>query len=701
MKVTRIGFVGAGNIAQTHAAAIKANPALRLVAVVDPIAARAGAFAKQWQVDRVHQQIDSLIAEGDLDAVHVLVPPPLHKAVAEPLLGAGIHVFLEKPMAQSAAECEALQEAARSGGAMLRVNHNFVQHPAHVRAKRILAGNRIGPIRHVDCRFNVPLRQLAARQLGHWMFHAPVNLLLEQAVHPLSQIHDLIGPARTVAALTSPPLRLAEGQEVYRRWLVSLEAAQATAQLQLSLGESFPVWQTTVIGTDGTIGIDYLRNRATVETSGRWIDAWDDIRTSVAEGFTLQRQSLVNSTRTVAGVLKLGPRADPFYLSMKASIERFYADLAQRNGDLRGADGGVMVELCERIVRVAGLSDRPAKSTPRPADDIASDVLVVGGTGFIGAYLVERLLAAGRRVTVLARNIENLPALYSDPRVKLVRGDARNAADVDAAIGAAPYVVNLAHGGGGGSRGEVEETLVGTARTVAECCHESGVKRLIFVSSIAALYLGDAGDVVVGTTPPDPLAEERGDYARAKALAELALMRLRNARGIPLCILRPGVVIGAGTSPFHSGIGFYNHENHCLGWNRGRNPLPLVLAEDVADAIVRALDAPGIEGKCYNVVGDVRLSAHEYIAELARVTGRPLHYHPQSVLKLYGIEIGKTVLKRLARRAAPWPSLRDLKSRGLTATFDCSDASRDLGWTPARDRGAFLRKGFAIDAPAE
>ncbi len=701
MTVTRIGFVGAGNIAQTHAASIKAIAGLRLVAVVDPIASRAGAFAKQWQVERFHQRLDSLIAEGDIDAAHVLVPPPLHQAVAEPLLRAGIHVFLEKPMAQSAAECEALQEAAKSGGAKLRVNHNFVHHPAHVLAKRLIAANRIGPLRHVGCCFNVPLRQLAARQLGHWMFHAPVNLLLEQAVHPLSQIHDLIGPETAIAALASPPLRLGEGQEVANRWLVSLEGERATAQLQLSLGETFPVWQATIIGTDGTIRVDYLRNRATVETSGRWIDAWDDIRTSVVEAFALQRQSLVNFARTVAGILNLGPRADPFFLSMKASIERFYADLARGEGDLGGADGRAMVALCERIVGTAAVPDRPAASVSPTADDAPSDVVVVGGTGFIGSHVVGRLLAAGRRVTVLARNVDNLPALYSDPRVRLVRGDARNAADVDRAIGGVPYVVNLAHGGGGGSRGEVEEALVGAARTVAECCLAAGVKRLVFVSSIAALYLGDAGDVVVGTTPPDPQAQERGDYARAKALAELALIGLGAARGIRLCILRPGVVIGQGSSPFHSGIGFYNHENHCLGWNRGRNPLPLVLVEDTADAIVRALDAPGVEGKCYNLVGDIRLTAQEYIAALARVTRRPLHYHPQSVHKLYIIECAKTVLKRLARRAAPWPSLRDLKSRGLAATFDCSDAVRDLGWTPVRDRDAFLRKGFAVDARAE
>jgi nucleoside-diphosphate-sugar epimerase len=311
--------------------------------------------------------------------------------------------------------------------------------------------------------------------------------------------------------------------------------------------------------------------------------------------------------------------------------------------------------------------------------------------------VVKRLAAQGKSVGVLARGINNLPAHFFAPNVQLVRGDARKTDDVARAIGNAKTVINLAHGGGGGSRAEIEASLVGAARTVAECALAAGVQRLIFVSSIAALYLGDPSQVITGLTEPDPAPDARADYARAKVLAERAMLEMFRTRGLPVVILRPGVVIGPGTSPFHSGVGFYNHENPCMGWNDGRNALPLVLAEDVASATVNALGAAGIEGKSYNLVGDVRLTAREYIAELARVTGRPLHYHPQSVLKLYAIEMGKAAIKRATGRNDPLPSLRDLKSRGLPAKFDCSDAVRDLSWMPVSDRALFLKKGFPAD----
>jgi predicted dehydrogenase/nucleoside-diphosphate-sugar epimerase len=695
----RIAFIGAGNIAETHAAAIRAIPGLQLVAVVDPVGSRARSFAERWGVAAIHDSVESLIKGRAAEAAHVLVPPPLHRAVAEPVLRAGLHVLLEKPMAQDEAECDALQEAARAGGAALRVNHNFVHHPAHRAARRAIEANRIGPVRHVMCRYNVPLRQLGARQLTHWMFDSPRNLLLEQAVHPLSQIDDLVGSVRDIAAVVAPPLRLGEGQDVHRTWLVSMQCERGTAQLLLSLGETYPTWGMTIVGDDGAIFVDYLNNRIARETSGRAMDLIDGFRNGASMAVALKWQSLANLLAGGASIVKLRPRSDVFFRSMKTSIARFYDDLDPPQGDRLGIDGRSMVELCERIAALAGPPARAAAVARAPSDDgEASDVLVIGGTGFIGSRVVAKLVAKGVRVRVLARGVKNLPALFRDPAVGVISGDARNETDITRAIGKASTVINLAHGGGGANWAEIEANLVGGAKTVAGCCLASGVRRLVFVSSIAALYLGDPQEIVTGSTRPDPMSEQRGEYARAKGLAETALLDLHRAQGLPVVILRPGVVIGEGTSPFHSGIGYYNHETHCLGWNLGRNPLPLVLVDDVADAIMSALDAAGVEGKCYNLVGDVRLTAREYVLEMSRATGRPLRFHPQPVAKIFGIELMKSAVKKLSGRRDPWPSLRDFKSRGLAARFDCSAEARELGWNPVGDRAEFLRQGFEVHA---
>lgn len=147
----------------------------------------------------------------------------------------------------------------------------------------------------------------------------------------------------------------------------------------------------------------------------------------------------------------------------------------------------------------------------------------------------------------------------------------------------------------------------------------------------------------------------------------------------------------------HSGVGFFNQEAQMIGWNRGNSPLPFVLVEECAEAIFKALSAPNIEGKSYNIVSDVRLTAREYMAELAQATGRPFCFYPQSVVKLQMIEIGKWIVKQATgRRESPFPSFRDLKSRGNVAQFDTNDIKIDLGWKPLKDRAEFIKRGIAV-----
>ena len=160
MSEFRVGLVGAGFIAETHAAVLRRQAGVRLVAVADPAIARAQALAAAFGIPEA--VTDAAALAGKIDAAHVLVPPNLHRRVAEPLLRAGIHVLVEKPMAETPEDCAALQAAAADGGAALHVNQNFPYHPAHARLKSMVAANRIGPVRHVSLLYNMPLRQLDA-----------------------------------------------------------------------------------------------------------------------------------------------------------------------------------------------------------------------------------------------------------------------------------------------------------------------------------------------------------------------------------------------------------------------------------------------------------------------------------------------------------------------------------------------------------
>ena len=319
-KVHNVCIVGAGYISLFHIEALKLLPNVNIVAVCDSNAQRASSLAKKWGIPQVFSTIDDLIASKSCDVAHVLVPPDLHRKVAEPLLRAGLHVMVEKPLAVSAADCEALLQAAQEKNVKLGLNHNSTFRPSFTRLKEIIRTNEVGHLHHVICHLNVPLRQLGAKQFSHWMFQLPQNLFLEQGVHPLSQIYDLVGKASQVTTLTSGYQVLAPGVEIYDTWQVSLIGERATAQLFLSVGQDFPSWQITAICEDGTIHADFLHERCLVQTRTKEMDFYNSLRTGAQMTGQLAKQSVSGAAGYVLSQLKLVPKTDPFIVSINEAV---------------------------------------------------------------------------------------------------------------------------------------------------------------------------------------------------------------------------------------------------------------------------------------------------------------------------------------------------------------------------------------------
>ncbi len=686
-----VAIVGAGAIAPAHLAALARRSDVRVAAIVDPSTAAAEALAARHGVNATFPSIEAMLEAGKPDAAHVLTPPPLHAQTAIPLLEAGVDVLVEKPMAASADECRAMIGAAEKSGAALTVNHNFMHHPAFIRVLNIIQSGRAGRARRVMMRYAAPLRQMAARQFGHWMFNTPANLLLEQAVHPLSQIDALLGGVMSVSSTPGPTRRPADGIELVTDWMLGVSCADGSAQLEITLGASFPSWTLSVLCDDGVIDADIYEGRVAFRRAHGTIAPGDFALRNLKHGAAAIGDAISGIARFAGELSRIGPPADGFSQSIIGSVGAFYDGLD--DGERRADGQGLrLVAACEKAARSVSLKAPRIARTP-PAD-AQFDVAVFGGTGFIGGHLVRRLIDDGKRVAVVARNLTNLPTLFHHERVGLFTGsisDERIVADVCGCSGA---VVNLAHGGGGASRDAIIENMCGGAQTVARAASEQGAERLIHVSSSAALYLGDENETISNETPPDPDADERADYACAKVKSEAVV---RAAATVPFVILRPAIVVGAGGSPFHSALGAYENETHCQGWNAGRNPLPFVLVDDIAAAIAAALDAPvaDIDGKTLNLVGDVRWSARRYTEELAAATGRPLRFHPMLVRRLGAEEWLKWAVKKFAgRKGVRAPSMRDLKSRGMTASFDTSTEKRILRWNPCADDAEFRRRAI-------
>jgi nucleoside-diphosphate-sugar epimerase len=156
----------------------------------------------------------------------------------------------------------------------------------------------------------------------------------------------------------------------------------------------------------------------------------------------------------------------------------------------------------------------------------------------------------------------------------------------------------------------------------------------------------------------------------------------------------------------HSGLGLWVKDNRCIGWGMGDHPLPLVTADDVADALARLalFFGDALDGTALNLCSRVPLSAREVVEEMARATGRRLTFHPRPLWLSQGLEIGKWLVKKAGRRDVPFPSYRDLKSRSLAPAFSSRTAREVLGWRPVEDREEFLDRAIRVhgdERPAE
>ncbi|MEK3882866.1 Gfo/Idh/MocA family oxidoreductase [Paenibacillus sp. PL2-23] len=145
-KKVRVAVIGCGSISKyRHIPEYAAHPDVELVAFVDPVIERAQHFADQYGA-KAFADYEAMLAEMKPDAVSVCTPNALHAPMSIAAAKAGAHVLVEKPMAVTDAEAEAMIQAASDNGVRLMVGHNQRLMPPHVKAKQILESGVLGKV---------------------------------------------------------------------------------------------------------------------------------------------------------------------------------------------------------------------------------------------------------------------------------------------------------------------------------------------------------------------------------------------------------------------------------------------------------------------------------------------------------------------------------------------------------------------------
>jgi predicted dehydrogenase len=144
MDKVRLGVLGAGNIAAMNVQGYLEDPRCDVVAVCETNEEVGRQAAAEWGAKRYYPEVDDLLADESIDAVEVLTPTHLHHDHVIAALEAGKHVSVQKPIANSVDDAQAMQAAAERVGRVLRVSECFVHYPPLELAKRLVADGAIG-----------------------------------------------------------------------------------------------------------------------------------------------------------------------------------------------------------------------------------------------------------------------------------------------------------------------------------------------------------------------------------------------------------------------------------------------------------------------------------------------------------------------------------------------------------------------------
>jgi len=146
MSKLGVAIVGTGMIGAVHRrAALLAGATVRGVMASSP--QRAHEMARSWNVARAYRDIEEVIADPQVQVVHVCTPNHLHRAIAQAALEAGKHVVCEKPLATTLEDAQALATLAASAGLVATVPFVYRYHPVVREARARIAQGELGPLR--------------------------------------------------------------------------------------------------------------------------------------------------------------------------------------------------------------------------------------------------------------------------------------------------------------------------------------------------------------------------------------------------------------------------------------------------------------------------------------------------------------------------------------------------------------------------
>ncbi len=291
-----VGIIGAGWFGERHAAALK-QAGFRLVGACRESPAGLDAFtAEHGGIG--YTDVDALLADSAVEAVVIATPHETHAALTIRAAARGKAVLLEKPMAPTLADCDAIARAVEEAGVPFMVGHTQRFAPSIVAAKALLDTGALGRVRFGSSTM-VKLWMEPNRRPWHLRRDTGGGMLMTAGIHALDRLLWLVGqPARSVYAVASAAFHDQESDDSALLLLRFADGAAATVT-SIAYHDGAPYGGTELVCDHGVLQID-PGGGLRIGQGGTWRDVALDLPADV------MGEALVEEWRRFAALIRGG-----------------------------------------------------------------------------------------------------------------------------------------------------------------------------------------------------------------------------------------------------------------------------------------------------------------------------------------------------------------------------------------------------------
>lgn len=582
----RIAIIGCGAVAERkHLPAISRSTKMTVNILVDPNEERAAMLSARYNIENISTGIDGI--EKHADMAIVAVPHHIHTEIAVSLIEKGLHVFIEKPLAVNTPEAKRIIDAATANGKKVCVGLIRRYYPSFLLVQKLLSSGWLGEIQTFDFREGSIYNWPAASDAP---FTKETNggVLYDTGAHTLDMLLTWLGNYKEI-----------EYSDDCRG------GVEANSLINITLDN----------GICGTVELSRsrnLRNSCILKGTKGEIEVGVEFNSPVVlrmNGSELHgtpgNGGLNHPTIHDLGRMQIEDFVDAINFKKEVAVSPESTLETIR-----------LFQSCRANQKKMHLPWEKFESEVDFAQFNKSNILILGGTGFIGGRLIEALIQnSAANIRVLVRNYSKMSNL-SRYLVDIVFGDIRDRNILSKALKGCDYVFNCTYGKN--STYERKKVNIASVKHIVEEAAKNNVSKVIHISTVS----------VYGNIPSGVISEEtvsrvtrKEKYGYTKMKGEEVALKLSRKMELPLTVIQPTAVYGPGAPSYIIDPIKTLKSNRIPLIDNGNGLCNAVYIDDLVNALLLAALSPSASFEKLLISGKEPVAWKDYYGALENMLG--------------------------------------------------------------------------------